>query len=128
MRIFKRRPGNNKNHGTEVLEASITTGTINPKSCRIFRQSLYPTMAQYATYTKYYAPEEAQFLMTLLQQHDIPYALEHEVNQLDKVYIGETVEAMFVLKVPNNRFNDVHALLAEQAKADMARPDFEHHL
>jgi hypothetical protein len=84
--------------------------------------------AQYATYTKFYAPEDAQFLITLLQQHNIPYTLEHEVNQLDKVYLGETIEAMFVLKVPGNRFNDTHALLAEQAKADMALPGFEHHL
>ena len=84
--------------------------------------------AQYATYTKFYAPEDAQFLITLLQQHDIPYTLEHEVNQLDKVYIGEAIEAMFVLKIPGNRFNDTHALLADQAKADMALPGFEHQL
>ena len=87
-----------------------------------------PIMSQYATYTKFYTPEDAQFLITLLQQHAIPYSLEHEVNQLDKVYIGETIEAMFVLKIPGNRFNDTHTLLAEQAKADMAQPGFEHHL
>jgi len=82
----------------------------------------------YVTYTKFYRPEDAQFLITLLQQHNIPYSFEHEVNQLDKVYIGETLEAMFALKIPGNRFNDTHAALAEQAKADMSRPDFEHFL
>jgi hypothetical protein len=83
---------------------------------------------EYATYNKYYSPEEAQFLITLLQQQAIPYTLEHEVNQLDKVYLGETIEAMFALKVPGNRFNDIHALLAEQAKADFAQPGFDHYL
>jgi hypothetical protein len=85
-------------------------------------------MSQYATYTKFYAPEDAQPLITLLQQQGIPYSLEHEVNQLDKVYIGDSIEAMFALKIPGNRFNDTHALLAEQAKADMAQPGFEHPL
>lgn len=85
-------------------------------------------MPEYATYNKYYSPEEAQFLITLLQQQAIPYTLEHEVNQLDKVYLGETIEAMFALKVPGNRFNDIHALLAAQAKADFNQPAFEHYL
>jgi hypothetical protein len=57
-------------------------------------------MAQYITYTKYYAPEDAQFLITLLQQHNIPYSFQHEVNQLDKVFIGEPVDPMFELKIP----------------------------
>lgn len=83
---------------------------------------------EYATYNKFYSPEEAQFLIALLQQQAIPYTLEHEVNQLDKVYLGETIEAMFALKVPGNRFNDIHALLAEQAKADFTQPAFEHYL
>jgi len=83
---------------------------------------------EYVTYIKYYSPEEAQFLIALLQQQAIPYTLEHEVNQLDKVYLGENIEAMFALKVPGNRFNDIHALLAAQAKTDFTQPTFEHYL
>jgi hypothetical protein len=85
-------------------------------------------MNQFATYTKFYAPEDAQFLVTLLQQHNIPYTLDHEVNQLDKVYIGEALDAMFVLSIPADRFNDVNGLFAEMAKNDMAQPGFEHYL
>jgi hypothetical protein len=83
-------------------------------------------MSQLATYTKFYSPDDAQFLIALLQQHKIPYSLEHEVNQLDKVYIGDSISPMFALQIPTNRFSEVNALLAEQAKADMAKPDFEH--
>lgn len=83
-------------------------------------------MPQFATYTKFYSPDDAQFLVTLLQQHNIPYSLEHEVNQLDKVYLGDSIDAMFALQIPNQRFNDVNTLLAEQAKADMTQPGFEH--
>lgn len=85
-------------------------------------------MTPFVTYTKFYSPEDAQFLASLLQQHHIPYALEHEVNQLDKVYIGDSVEAMFALKIPGDRFKDVHALLAQQAKTDIAQEGFEHYL
>jgi hypothetical protein len=83
-------------------------------------------MAQNATYTKFYAPEDAQFLITLLQQHHIPYSLEHEVNQLDKVYIGDAVDPMFELRIPTDQFSEVNGLLAEQAKFDMLQPGFEH--
>ena len=83
-------------------------------------------MAQNATYTKFYAPEDAQFLITLLQQHHIPYSLEHEVNQLDKVYIGDAVDPMFELRIATDHFSEVSGLLAQQAKFDMAQPGFEH--
>lgn len=83
-------------------------------------------MSQFATYTKFYSPDDAQFLITLLQQHNIPFKLEHEVNQLDKVYLGDSIDAMFALQIPTDRFHDVNGLLAEQAKADMAQPGFEH--
>jgi len=83
-------------------------------------------MLQYATYSRFYSPDDAQFLITLLDQHHIPYALEHEVNQLDKVYLGGTLEALFVLQIPKEKFNHVNLLLAEQAKKDMAQPGFEH--
>jgi hypothetical protein len=48
------------------------------------------------------------------------------VNQLDSVYIGDTAEAMFALQIPNEKFNYVNSLLAEQAKFDMLQPGFEH--
>src|SRR5690349_11151646 len=83
-------------------------------------------MIQYATYTRYYSPDDAKFLITLLKKHNIPYALEHEVNQLDKVYLGQLVDAMFALQIPNEKFNYVNHLLAEQAKIDMEHPGFEH--
>jgi hypothetical protein len=85
-------------------------------------------MSQYATYSKFYTPENAQFLISLLQQHNIPYTLEHEVNQLDKVYLGENIEAMYVLSIPGNRFNEVNTIQANRAKADMEQPGFEHYL
>ena len=83
-------------------------------------------MLQYATYTKFYSPVDAQFLVSLLEKHHIPYTLEHEVNQLDKVYLGEQAEAMFALQIPNEKFNHVNHLLAEQAIKDMGEPGFEH--
>jgi hypothetical protein len=83
-------------------------------------------MSQYATYSRFHSPDDAQFLIALLQQRDIPYTLEHDVNPLDKVYIGESIDAMFTMQIPADRFSEVNGLLAEQAKADMAKPGFEH--
>ncbi|OQP61218.1 hypothetical protein A3860_05765 [Niastella vici] len=83
-------------------------------------------MAQYATFTKFYSPEDAQALISFLQQHGIPCKLEHEVNQLDKVFLSEGVDPMFALQIPTDRFPDLNGLLAEQAKFDMLQPGFEH--
>jgi hypothetical protein len=83
-------------------------------------------MSQYGTYLKFYSPDDAQFLIEILQPRNIPYKLEHEVNQLDKVYIGESIDPMFALQIPTVHFNEVNNLLAEQARADMAQPGFEH--
>ena len=83
-------------------------------------------MTQYATFTRFYDPEDAQYLISLLQEHAIPYQLEHEVNQLDRVYIGGSVDPMFALQIPNDRFTDLNGLLAEQARFDMLDPGFEH--
>ncbi len=66
---------------TFLLSIYVTTFLI----LRIL--SLYqPPMSQYATYSRFHSPEDAQFLIALLQQRNIPFTLEHEVNQLDKVY------------------------------------------
>jgi hypothetical protein len=83
-------------------------------------------MSQYATYSRFHSPDDAQFLISLLQQRNIPYTLEHEVGQLDKVYVGESIEAMFGLRIPAEKFSAVNTILAEQANADMAKPGFEH--
>jgi hypothetical protein len=83
-------------------------------------------MSQYGTYLKFYSPDDAQFLIEILQPRNIPYKFEHEVNQLDKVYIGESIDPMFALQIPTAHFNEVNNLLTEQAKADMAQPGFEH--
>ncbi len=33
---------------------------------------------------------------------------------------------MFALEIPTGQFSEVNGMLAEQAKADMAKPGFEH--
>jgi hypothetical protein len=83
-------------------------------------------MSQYATYSRFYSPDDAQFLIALFQQRNIPYTLEHEVNQLDKVYIGHSIDPMFALQIPAEQFSAANTALTEQAKADMAKPGFEH--
>src|SRR5687768_14174408 len=74
--------------------------------------TLFP-MLQYGTYLRFYSPDDAQFLIEILHPRNIPYKLEHEVNQLDKVYIGESIDPMFALQIPTAHFNVVNDLLAE---------------
>lgn len=89
---------------------------------------IIPYMQGYATYAKFYAPEEAEGLIGLLKQNDISYALEHEVNQMDRIYLGESPDPMFVLRIPGEQFKAAHAVLAKQARLDMHQPGFTHQM
>ncbi len=71
--------------------------------------------SSYLTYSKYYSPEEAFPLLELLQHEDIPYSFEHEVNQLDNIYLGTPLDPMFVVKIPPSAFDRVNDLFNPEA-------------
>jgi hypothetical protein len=84
-------------------------------------------MEQFLTYSRFYTIEDSGVMTALLDQMGIQYQLDHEVNQLDKIYIGETLDPMFVLKLPKNQFQKVTELLAKQARQDFEIPGFTHY-
>lgn len=90
--------------------------------------TLYPAMKDFIKYARFYTKEDAGLLTNMLDQASIEYQLDHEVNQLDNIYLGDSLEPMFVLKLPQNQFAKVTALLAEQAQQDFAKPGFTHYL
>jgi len=85
-------------------------------------------MPQYGIYSRFYTEEDSAILTSLLDQKKIPYEIEREINQLDTIYLGESLDPMVVVKLPKNQFGQVTELLATQAKIDFDKPDFTHYL
>jgi len=83
-------------------------------------------MPEHRTYARYYTREDAEDIISLLQENGISYSLRHEVNQLDNIYIGEALSPMFALQIAVQQFPNVTQLLTEQAEKHSNDPDFEH--
>jgi hypothetical protein len=78
-------------------------------------------LTEFGTYTKYYTPQEAGPLVLLLESNNIPFKVIQEVNQLDPIIIGDTMDPMFIISIPVDRFNEV----TELVEASMIFPDSE---
>jgi len=87
---------------------------------------LYESMfvAELLTYAKFYSRQEAQPLAELLSQASIPVVIEEERNQLDKIYIGETLDPMVALKIPGRYFKKANQLV-ESYTGDDSFPALE---
>ena len=70
-------------------------------------------MLPFLTYTRFYTIEDAGPLIELLKREQIPYQVEHEVNQLEPVYIGQSFDPMVVIKIPQDQFSKLSFLLGD---------------
>jgi hypothetical protein len=86
------------------------------------------TTIEFATYSKFHDAEGSSFLVALLNTHQVPYKTVQEQNQLDHVYIGETLDPMFAVQIPRDKFALVNNLLADKATEDFSNPSFTHYL
>ena len=85
-------------------------------------------MDQFATYSKFHDAEDASFLIGLLKEKEIPYETAEERNQLDHIYLGESFDPMFAVKIPRDKFVVVNSLFADKATKDFSNPDFSYYL
>jgi hypothetical protein len=84
-------------------------------------------MQKLLPYSKFQTPGDAAFLIGLLKQNNIAYEFTHEVNQLDNIYIGETLDPMFELKIHQSDFYKVSELLGKQAIDDYQTGSLDHY-
>ena len=85
-------------------------------------------MSEFLTYTKFYSREEAQEFIDILQNSGIDFKIDHERDLLDKIYTGESVDPMISLKIPENRFEDINAILLSRAHTQLTDIDPNYYL
>jgi len=68
-------------------------------------------MSRLLTYSRFYAPEDAGALIELLRNNGIEFEIDEEEPNI-KVYLGESLDPMVALKIPQEEFQRVNDLLA----------------
>jgi hypothetical protein len=83
-------------------------------------------MAELLTYSSFYSLPEAQELTDLLKNSNIKFVVVHEKGLLDKIYIGDSIDPMITVKIPEDRFEEVNALLLSKAQSELTdiNPDY----
>ena len=82
-------------------------------------------MSNFFTYARFQTMDDAEMLTDVLTRHSVKYKIDHEANQLDKIYLGESLDPLFVIKIQQKDFCRVNGLLSSQAEADIQHPEFQ---
>lgn len=85
-------------------------------------------MSSILTFSRFFSIEEAKPLTELLGKEHIVFLIEQEVNQLDPIYIGNNMDPMIVVKIPQESFRRVNDLLESRAAIEIQRADPQHYL
>ena len=80
------------------------------------------------TYSRFQDEAAAAGFTALLEKAGIAYRLEKEIAYPDKVYFGQTLDAVYALKLAPEDFPKMNALLAAQAREDSKHPDPDYYL
>lgn len=83
-------------------------------------------MSELLTFAEFHSIQEAQSLIDLLQKSQIQYEVVQEKGLLDKIYIGESLDPMITVKVSEDRFEELNALLLAEASTQLndINPDY----
>jgi hypothetical protein len=83
-------------------------------------------MSQYSSYEKFFSPEQAQPVMTILKENNIPYEFASIKRVVDQVIAGGGPAYLYEIKIPDNQFNKANRVLREniQVNLDEVAPDY----
>ena len=70
----------------------------------------------FETYQSFFNPEEAQPMVQLLKEHEVPYRLEHHpIFVEEQIGLENKTEASWALRIPTDYFAQVNTLLEQMA-------------
>jgi hypothetical protein len=83
-------------------------------------------MSQFTTYEKYFNPDQAQPVIAILKENNIPYEFASIKQVVDQVIAGGGPAYLYEIKIPDNQFNKANRLLREniQVNLDEVDPDY----
>lgn len=78
----------------------------------ILTVNMEETKKEFGTYARFHTMDEAGALVLLLESNHIPYSISNEVNQLDSLIIGDSMDPMIIVAIHPENFREVNQLVA----------------
>ena len=86
-------------------------------------------MSSYSTYQKFFSPEQAEPVLTILKEHGIPFEFIKSKTLVDSVIGGDTsFDNLYELKISDTRFKEVNQLLRETQEVNINDLDSDYYL
>ena len=85
-------------------------------------------MSQYTSYEKFFNPDQAQPVMAILKENNIPYEFVSIKQAVDQVIAGGGPAYLYEIKIPAEQFNKANRVLRENIKVNFDEVDPEYYL
>jgi hypothetical protein len=85
-------------------------------------------MHEFLTYSKFYTEKQAEELSNFLKENNIEFLIEHEKELLDKIYLGNSLDALVLLKIKHEDFEKVNNLIVSKYTIDISTVDKDYYL
>lgn len=85
-------------------------------------------MSRYATYEKFFDPEQAEPVLGILRDHEIPYEFSSLNKPLDPLITGEGPAYAYEVKIAANQFETANRILREKIQIDLNDIDPDYYL
>lgn len=85
-------------------------------------------MSQYTSYEKFFNPDQAQPVMAILKENNIPYEFVSIKQNVDQVIAGGGPAYLYEIKIPATQFNAANRVLRENIQVNLDEVDPEYYL
>ena len=89
---------------------------------------IHQPMSELLTFSRFHSQQEAQELISLLENRGIEFKIDFEKDLLDKIYTGESQDPMIAVKIPEERFEELNTILLSQAQTQLTDIDPNYYL
>jgi uncharacterized Tic20 family protein len=86
-------------------------------------------MSRLHTYQQFFSPEQAEPVLTILKEHEIPFEFTQSRKIVDTVIAGESSsDHLYELKIPAAQFEEVNQLLRHSIQVNIEELDADYYL
>ena len=85
-------------------------------------------MSRYATYEKFFNPEQAEPVLEVLKDHEIPYEFATLNKPVDPLLSGGGPAYAYEVKIPANQFETANRILREKIQINLNEIDPDYYL
>lgn len=85
-------------------------------------------MSQYTSYEKFFNPDQAQPVMAILKENNIPYEFASIKQNIDQVIAGGGPAYLYEIKIQPEQFNKANRVLRENIQVNLHEVDPDYYL